>query len=154
MALPLVISSHQSYYKIINSQRKLVGFWSFLVRSTNTFQSNLFLWCSWELWTICYCQLLRVWIYLIIFLTPSSVLSFQRQYQHWERRCLSYELPWRTALIPLLRKCIANKSLLASPIHTPLGLCWLSLTPLRQAAWTERDWLSCGLPQSRHHLHM
>lgn len=68
-------------------------------------------------------------------------------------RKVSCELPWRTALIPLLRKYIANKSLSTRPVHTPLSLCWLYLTPLRQAAWTERDSLLCGLPQSWHHLH-
>lgn len=66
---------------------------------------------------------------------------------------VSYELPWRTALIPLLRKHIADKSLSAGPVHNPLGLYWLSLTPSRQAAWIERSLLSHGLPQSWHHIH-
>lgn len=38
-------------------------------------------------------------------------------------------LPWRTALIPLLRKYIADKFFSASLVHTPVGLSWLSLTP-------------------------
>jgi len=66
---------------------------------------------------------------------------------------VSYELSCRTALIPLLRKHITDKSLLASPVHTPCGLCWLSLTLLRQAACTERGSLSGGLPHAWHHHH-
>lgn len=147
----MIISSHQSQHKVLNSQWKLVGCWSFLVRSKDPFQSNLFLWCPWELWTICYCQLLRAWLYLIFLLTPtSSVFSFQRQNQHRKKKGV-IRIALENSLDSTTEKVHCRQIPLSHPCPHP---CWplLAFPHSLEAGWHGQRGVCSHV--GCHHIHI